>query len=63
MPHHDKGNEGVRELYEALCKDPISQQPFRSRYKEHVTRRNKIVRGGERTHEAGAEQSIEAVRS
>ncbi len=52
-PNCNQGNEGVRTPYEALCKEPISQQPFWSRYKEHVTRRNEIVHAGERTGGAG----------
>ena len=61
VPNYNLGNERVRKLYEALCKDPISQQPFWSRYKAHVKRRNGIVHEGKRTDKAGAEESIKAV--
>jgi hypothetical protein len=61
MPNYNLGNDRVRKLYEALCNDPISQQPFWSRYKTHVKRRHGIVHEGKQTDRAGAEESIKAV--
>lgn len=61
MPSYSLGNAKVRKLYEALCDDHISQRPFWSNFKEHTSRRNKIVHGGKRVNQAQAEASIKAV--
>jgi hypothetical protein len=56
--NYNLGNDRVRNLYAAVCDDPIQQEPFWSSFKEHVWRRHRVVHRGKRASQQEAEASI-----
>ncbi len=61
LPNYNLGNEKVRGVYVALCDDPIHQQVFWSRFKQHTKRRNDVVHRGTQANQADADDSITVV--
>ena len=58
LTNYNVGNPRVRRIYEAVCNDQISQEPFWARFQEHVKRRHRRVHRGEKASQQEAEDSI-----
>ncbi len=54
----DLNNEGLRRMYVIVSNDQIHEQPFWSRYVEHVRRRHQVVHRGYVTTKAEARKSL-----
>jgi hypothetical protein len=55
-------NERLRRLYVIVSKDPIQDEPFWSRYVEHVRLRHRVAHKGYITTKDEAEQSLAVAR-
>jgi hypothetical protein len=62
LNNYNLGHNRVRKIYVAVCDDPIHEQPFWSRFKQHTERRNNVVHRGQQADQADADDSITVVR-
>lgn len=61
LPAYNLGIDKVCTLYGALLGDKLQDAPFWPKFKQHIERRNDIVRNGKKASHQEAEESCRAV--